>query len=144
MRRKRLRQGQGERQEEDGQVTRLGNGALACIAAAAGFVLLAGCAAGSVVKQRVADRAVETAQWYCSQPRTARSILRVEANKALEGEAKVVIACHGDDAGEYDALQLHFIDPLGAATVDRLLLTVIEKGAYTLPDGRTLRVVVDE
>lgn len=125
-------------------MSRLGNGALALVAAVAGIVLLAGCAAGSVVAQRVEDRAVETAQWYCGQPRTARSILRVEANRALEGEAKVVIACHGDDNDEYETLQAHFIDPLGEATVDRLLLTVIEKGAYTLPDGRTLRVIVDE
>lgn len=104
---------------------------------------LAGCGTAGVVAERVADRAVESAQWYCAQPRTARSILRVEANRALEGEASVVIACQGDQDGEYETLRTHYVDPLGDASVNRLLLRVIERGEYTLPDGRTLRVVVE-
>lgn len=126
---------------------RLGNKALGVIALAltAGLFALNGCAAAAgVVKQRVADRAVETAQWYCDQPRSARAVLRVEANDALEGEAAVVIACASDEEGEYDNLRHYFVDPLGDSTLDRLMLTLVEQGGLTLPDGRRLRVVVDE
>lgn len=118
-------------------------GALA-LTLTAGLFALNGCAAASVVRERVADRAVETAQWYCGQPRSARAILRVEANDALAGEAAVVIACAADEEGEYANLRHYFVDPLGEATLDRLMLTLVEDGTITLPDGRRLRVIVED
>lgn len=107
-------------------------------------VVLGGCASLQVAKERVEDRAVEAAQWYCAQPKTARAILRVEANRALTGEARIVVGCAGDESGEYDSLQAHYVDPLGDASVNQLRLLLLERGSITLPDGTVLRVVIDE
>lgn len=124
----------------------MGNKTLGAVALTLTAALFAanGCAAVDVARQRVADRAVETAQWYCAQPRSARAILRVEANDALDGEAAIVVACASDEEGEYTNLRQYFVDPLGEATLDRLMITLVEQGSLTLPDGRRLKVVVEQ
>lgn len=109
---------------------------------AAAAVPLAGCAALDVAGDRLGARAEGVVDSYCSLPRSARAIVRVETNRAVAERGAIVVACKADGE-EYEQLRAAFVEPLSDATFDRLLTRLLTEGSLTLPDGSRLRVVVE-
>lgn len=112
-------------------------------ALALGALALSGCAALDVAASRLGDRAESMVSEYCELPRSARAIVRWETNQAVEGKGTIVLACKQDGA-EYDQLRQTFVEPLSDSTIDSIIADVIERGSYELPDGSTIRLVVEE
>lgn len=111
------------------------------LAAAGVLLLLQGCAALDVAGQRLGERAEGLVEAYCDQPRSVRAIVRWETNEAVKERGAVVIGCAGEE--DYDRLRQVFVEPYSEATIDSIIAEVLERGAYTMPDGSVIRLVVD-
>lgn len=118
------------------------SGKLTAVALTLGALAATGCAAVDVARDRLGDRAESVVDSYCSLPRSARAVVRVETNRAIEERGQIVIGCKGEP--DYERLRTAFVEPLSDATFDRLLTRLLTDGALTLPDGTKLRVVVSE
>lgn len=106
------------------------------------LVLGTGCATAlGVGVDYTAERMVESARRYCQLPPPARSLLRKWINEQLEGTSTLVNECVDDEG--YEDLRRVYVDPHLATTIDSIIAEVLDKGFYTLPNGSTIRMVVD-
>lgn len=100
-----------------------------------------GCAGLDYVGQRAAERAESVVESYCSLPRSTRAIVRWEGNEAVKERGVMVVGCKGEE--DYDRLRAVFVEPYSASTIDSIIAEVLARGAYTMPDGSVIRLVVD-